>query len=794
MSTILSGYLVKEGGKGHNVKNTKKRWFVLRDGFLDYYEENPVIYKGKDVNNLKGRIFLCGCAVEDTKKPLSVSLQSVKEYILKAQTQEEIECWKNALSFAIAKADSDFQDSRPFTGWLYKKGGRGHKFSNWQRRWFKLQGSLLSYYTEEVKRKNNVKNLKGTIDVSTLTEINPTVDTSKQHCFSIVQNNEREFLFAASSAEEKQAWYDMLLERRETLAYQYGLGDLHTAEQVDHTGLPLLKIGKSFKKVCICITNTNIRFYKSERILDDEDSWDYFNGLIYSISLVGTTLQITNVDGAQILVISDMQSNKFLLKDKSDVIMNIYEVIRRNTRELVSRIVDNGSSIQFNCISNTQDDLYRGYTVIRLSRDMASFRFFQSNEYFEIGIADVAEVTAGSGSLNLQFSALEGPTILSFTESALSLIDTINQLRGVDDSVKIRGKSFAIYNTNNNLEDSFEDDMNNKKRRKDISLADFDLLKVIGRGAFGKVLLVRMISNGKIFAMKSILKKSLVNHKKEIEHTLAERAVMMRLDHPFLMKLYYTFQTPDKLLYVMDYVNGGELFFHLENETCFSIERSRFYIAELSSALQYLHNNGIIYRDIKTENILLDRDGHIVLTDFGLSKELDRDDRTGTLCGTPVYLPPEMLLKQEYNKSVDFWSMGILLFEMLTGDVPFYHDNIQKMFRMIVKDEIPFPSHIREHRDIVDLISRLLDKKPENRMQTFEEFQSHPFFASIDWNMLINKQIPPPFVPNVGDHTDARNVAEEILQEEVEFDIAEENLTKEEEKLFKDIEFDFIDE
>ena len=142
---------------------------------------------------------------------------------------------------------------------------------------------------------------------------------------------------------------------------------------------------------------------------------------------------------------------------------------------------------------------------------------------------------------------------------------------------------------------------------------------------------------------------------------------MMKLDHPFLMKLHFTFQTDDKLIYIMDYVNGGELFFHLERDGTFTEDRARFYMAELTSALAYLHSNDIIYRDIKTENILLNSEGHLVLTDFGLSKELDTQERTGTLCGTPVYLPPEMLKKQEYGKAVDFWSVGVLLFEMLTG-------------------------------------------------------------------------------------------------------------------------------
>jgi len=267
-----------------------------------------------------------------------------------------------------------------------------------------------------------------------------------------------------------------------------------------------------------------------------------------------------------------------------------------------------------------------------------------------------------------------------------------------------------------------------KKKKKEISLDDFELLKVIGRGAFGKVLLCRLVDDGRIFAMKCIMKKSLVKHKKEIEHTMAERAVMMKLNHPFLMKLYFTYQTQDKLFYIMDYVNGGELFYHLEREGQFSLERTRYYIAELVLALEYLHQQKVVYRDIKTENILLSAEGHIVLTDFGLSKELSQTTRTSTLCGTPVYLPPEMLLKQEYGKAVDFWSLGVLIFEMLVGDVPFYHDNVQKMFRKIVQEDIVFPQEL-EGTTAADLITLLLKKSPEERLTDFDLMKKHPFFC-----------------------------------------------------------------
>jgi len=272
---------------------------------------------------------------------------------------------------------------------------------------------------------------------------------------------------------------------------------------------------------------------------------------------------------------------------------------------------------------------------------------------------------------------------------------------------------------------------------------------------------------------------------------MAERSVMIKLNHPFLMKLHYTYQTTDMLFYIMDYVNGGEMFYHLEREGHFTVERARYYIAELTLALQYLHENDVIYRDIKTENILLSSEGHVVLTDFGLSKELSQTTRTSTLCGTPVYLPPEMLLKQEYGKAIDFWSLGILLYEMLVGDVPFYHDNVQKMFRKIVQEDVVFPEAI-EGTTAAELISLLLKKTPEERLTNFETMKKHQFFNGIDWEKLYNKEVTPPYIPTVKSIDDTSNIDNEIVNEAVEFDEKGNELTKEEQEMFVDIDFSYM--
>ncbi|KAG8249086.1 Serine/threonine-protein kinase Sgk1 [Homalodisca vitripennis] len=214
---------------------------------------------------------------------------------------------------------------------------------------------------------------------------------------------------------------------------------------------------------------------------------------------------------------------------------------------------------------------------------------------------------------------------------------------------------------------------------------DFEFLHVIGKGSFGKVLLARHRHDNVYYAVK-VLSKRLIVRQNEAQHIMSERNVLMKnLHHPFLVGLHFSFQTSDKLFFVLDYVNGGELFFHLQRERTFTEPRARFYAAEIASALGYLHSQGIIYRDLKPENLLLDSVGHVVLTDFGLSKEgLLATDTTNTFCGTPEYLAPEVVRKEAYDRSVDWWCLGAVLYEMLYGLPPFYSRNTAEMYAQIL--------------------------------------------------------------------------------------------------------------
>ncbi|KAF1334071.1 Agc/akt protein kinase, partial [Globisporangium splendens] len=306
-----------------------------------------------------------------------------------------------------------------------------------------------------------------------------------------------------------------------------------------------------------------------------------------------------------------------------------------------------------------------------------------------------------------------------------------------------------------------------------LSVEDFDLLKVIGKGAFGKVMLVRKkVPDGTgnpnaIYAMK-VLKKASVFAKNQVEHTKSERRILRDIDHPFVVRLRYAFQTEDKLYLVMDYYNGGSLFFHLRKSRKFSEKRARFYAAQLLLSMAHLHELNIAYRDLKLENILMDDKGFIALTDFGLSKEnVDVPDGAKTFCGTAEYIAPELLKGLPYGKAVDWWGFGTLLYEMMTGQTPFFDRNRKRMFHNILHRDVVFTQAFSE--DAKDLLSALLRRDPAKRLGSgpsgAQEIMDHPFFASIDWDLLMLREIEPPFKPVVSSDADTTNVANIFTRE-----------------------------
>jgi serum/glucocorticoid-regulated kinase 2 len=291
-----------------------------------------------------------------------------------------------------------------------------------------------------------------------------------------------------------------------------------------------------------------------------------------------------------------------------------------------------------------------------------------------------------------------------------------------------------------------------------LTVDDFELTTVIGKGSFGKVLQVRKRDTGRIYALKTIRKQHIVE-RGEITHTLAERMVLARVNNPFIVPLKFSFQSEQKLYLVLAFVNGGELFHHLQREQRFNEERSRFYSAELLLALEHLHDLDVVYRDLKPENILLDYTGHIALCDFGLCKLNMKDsDVTNTFCGTPEYLAPEILSGQGYNKTIDWWTLGVLLYEMLAGLPPFYDESTDKMYQKILHNPLVFGDEIGFRAR--SILTSLLTRDPSQRLGVngAEEIRKHPFFEKhIDFKKLLQKKIQPPFKPSVSSPVDVSN-------------------------------------
>jgi serine/threonine protein kinase len=306
----------------------------------------------------------------------------------------------------------------------------------------------------------------------------------------------------------------------------------------------------------------------------------------------------------------------------------------------------------------------------------------------------------------------------------------------------------------------------NRTNEAKVSKDDFELLTVIGKGSFGKVMQVKKKDDGRIFAMK-VLRKEAIIARKQVAHTRAEKSILQKIQHPFIVRLHYAFQTKDKLYMILEFVNGGELFHHLKKDGRFPEVRVRFYAAEIVSAIAHLHSLGIVYRDLKPENILLDSEGHICITDFGLSKELKEGEGTHTFCGTPEYLAPEVLKGQGHGHGVDWWSLRTLIYEMLTGLPPFYSQNINIMYQKILNGELRFPSYVSpEAQSLLEgLLTRDVEKRLGSGPEGGKDIKNHPFFKGIDWEKLDRKEIEPPFKPNVKDKKDVAEIDRMFTEE-----------------------------
>lgn len=366
-----------------------------------------------------------------------------------------------------------------------------------------------------------------------------------------------------------------------------------------------------------------------------------------------------------------------------------------------------------------------------------------------------------------------------------SLFEQFNNTRGAKDPNNV--KDFRLFMTEDanrpppNLTQVFPEHLDNSadgkggssygrgakgaKNYRKVGIADFELVRVIGKGSFGKVTLVRKKDESTLYAMKVLSKPNIVK-RKQVEHTKTERRVLGAINHPFIVKLHYAFQNDAKLYFVLDYCAGGELFYHLSRMKKFPEHMAKFYCAEITMALDELHRHGVAYRDLKPENILFDAEGHVKLADFGLAKENVNDSAQGanSLCGTPEYLSPEVLDRRGHGTGVDWWNLGMVTYEMLTGLPPWYTTDRDKLFERLRNAPLKFPYYVS--RTAASVIQGLLDRDPNKRLGVGggAEVQAHPFFNGIDWKKLYDRKIMPPYNPcrNNDEITDSANFEEEF--------------------------------
>ena len=308
------------------------------------------------------------------------------------------------------------------------------------------------------------------------------------------------------------------------------------------------------------------------------------------------------------------------------------------------------------------------------------------------------------------------------------------------------------------MEDNDKDKDKSRKKKLKIKIKDYEQLKTVGLGSYGRVRLCKHKKTGDIFVMK-ILKKNEIIKQKQVDHVYSEFNILINLKHPFIVQLLgYNFDDPKYVYFILEYIQGGELFTLLRTKRTFPIPQARFYIAHIITIFEYLHSKNIVYRDLKPENILINKNGYLKLTDFGFAKQLE-NEKTYTLCGTPEYLAPEIILNKGHGKAVDWWTLGILLYEMLVGIDPFSDDDPMKTYQKILKGKINFPKTI--NKDAKSLIKHLLTQDTSKRFGCLKsgvkDILNHRFFEGFDWKNFVYLSMPAPYLPNVKSDDDTSN-------------------------------------
>ena len=469
----------------------------------------------------------------------------------------------------------------------------------------------------------------------------------------------------------------------------------------------------------------------------------YYSDFIYKISPFG-------LNNERIILLTD--KNIYCMKSKS--------LIRKNQYSEIIGIT----------MSKTTDEF-----ILHLNVDDQDFNFISKNK--NLLISQICKLYQNNTKKNLKLCEVDN-NLKQYITSKKDKKQSKSTTK-MDAKLLIDTKKFIQDHSKVNSK-QLEKEKIAKKRRvgtifsahqniKNVGVNDFKIINVIGRGSYGKVCLVQFKKTNKLYAMKS-LKKDVLLDEDQVENTLLEKDILQSINYPFLVRMEFCFQTEERIYFILPFIRGGELFKHLRQNKYFPEEKVKFYAAIIGLSLEYLHKKGIVYRDIKPENILLDEDGYLKLVDFGMAKILKDGEYTNSFCGTPEYLAPETITGEGYNIMADWWSYGTLIYEMLFGIPPFFCENVEKMFELITKSELKFPKKIKTSEEAKDLLGKLLTKNQKERFGInggFGEIKKHPFFKGIDFKAIESKKIKAPFKPALEGSFDVKNFDEEFTSEEL---------------------------
>ena len=512
----------------------------------------------------------------------------------------------------------------------------------------------------------------------------------------------------------------------------------------------------------------------------NNNEYDYLN---YS-----NLSEIKNIINDEILLFSDkiLKINRFGFNQERIIIITncgIYNIKKKELKRKIPLNVILGITIsktseEFIIHGNDNEYDYhynspKRFEIIRIINNS----FFELNhkklKFFESKEKSLKNFVTSKKEkkLNPNFTRMPKDNLIDIDQyfNRTTTINSVSEINDILNSIII-DDNISNENINNEKEINNNKDENIMTKSDEIVIEDFNIIKIIGHGECGIVCLVEYKKNNEIYAMKSLKKEVLIEHN-QIKNELIEKEILQKLKYPFLCELLFCFQNIDHIYFIMPFLNGGELFQHLKKFQKFDEEKVRFYGAQIALALDFLHKNDIIYHDLKPENILMDENGYLKLINFGMASKIKSNEINKCLTGTPEYLAPEIITGEGIYKSSDWWSFGVLLYEMLCGLPPFYEENIEKMYEMIKNETFKFPNDYNLSDDAKDIITKLLNKNPNERLgnkNEIEEIKNHPFFSIIDFELIEKKKIPAPFIPNINDNKDVKYFEEDYINEDIE--------------------------